>query len=106
MNDTIPPLPELEIGGVTKKHGLNQAIIDRILRFVYEGRPDFYMRMAKLEGSGNKKEGDEFVKEFDKYLLDEVEKEMKEIDVTSTSVSASIFWEARRRARLMYGMTI
>jgi chaperonin cofactor prefoldin len=59
--------------------------------------------MAQHEGSGNKKVGDLFVKEFQEYMR---EKLGNQVDLTKTSVMTGIFWEVRRRARLMHGMSI
>jgi hypothetical protein len=111
MSEVIPPLAELEIHGLTKKRGFTQEKIDRMARFIYEERPDFYERMAKRESDfpGKKVQDpnagpyDAFAQEFDKWIEENFS---NEVDTKSNAAMGSIFWEVRRRARKMYGMRI
>lgn len=97
--EKIPPLPELEIDGMTRKY-FDQQTVDKILQEIYERRPDLFVRMAERDRTGIGSPEDEFVKDFDKFVWHELEIQQSGMHVTQ------IFWEVRRRARLMYGMPI
>ncbi len=98
MNDPIPPLPELAIDGRSYRL-TDQQTVDRALRTLYERHPDFFKRIAEREGNPNAQPNDEIMRDFRRF----VREELKIID---SIVSPRIFWEARRRSRLMYGMPI
>jgi len=96
--EALPPLPELEIDGMTRKH-LDQETVDRALRAIYERRPDFLVKMAKREGTRTEP-NDAFNREFRRFVHEDLKIS------GSLSRTSRIIWEARRRARLMYGMPI
>ena len=98
MPENIPPLPELEIDGMSLKL-TDQRIVDHALRTIYEKRPDLFERMAKREGSSEGGPNDAFVQDFFKFVREELK-------IVDSLVQPRIFWEARRRARVMYGMPI
>lgn len=97
--EKIPPLPELKIHGMTSKY-FTQQEIDKILKEIYERRPDLFVRMAERDRTGIGDPNDEFVKDFDKFVWHEMKIQQSGMHVTQ------IFWEVRLRARLMYGMPI
>ncbi|HTS42586.1 MAG TPA: hypothetical protein VMH84_18825 [Xanthobacteraceae bacterium] len=98
MNDTIPPLPELAISGMTCMT-TDQTTIDSILRAIYDRRPDLFKRMAERDKTGVGGPYDEFSQEFDRFIREE-------LDIRTLKMQTAVFWETRRRARLMYGMQI
>jgi len=98
MTDQIPPLPKLEIDGRTKQF-TDQETMDRMLQLMYERRPDLFKRMAAREGNPAAGPNDEFTDDFYRFVREELK-------ITSSLMQPRIFWEARRRARLMYGMSI
>ncbi len=114
MTDAIPPLPDLEITEGTKQKGFTQETIDLILRIFYERKPDFFTRVAQREDDFPGKTGrdpnagpnDALVQEFQKYMSEDVAKEVKNIDFAQSKFWTRVFWEMRRRARLMYGMRV
>ncbi len=104
--ENIPPLPELEIDGFTQMRGITQEMADHVLQIMYERKPDFFPRTAQREDSKVGGPYDAFVQEFEKFMSEELAREIKDIDLTNSKVWTQLFWEMRRRARLMYGMHI
>jgi hypothetical protein len=98
MNDHIPPLPELAIDGMSRRL-TDQETVDRALKTMYEHRPDLLKRMAERDKIGESGPYDEFSQEFRRFVREE-------LNVRGLNVTTSIFREARRRARLMYGLPI
>ncbi|HTS42585.1 MAG TPA: hypothetical protein VMH84_18820 [Xanthobacteraceae bacterium] len=98
MNDTIPPLPELAIDLMTGRT-TDQKTIDSILRAIYDRRPDLFRGMAERDKTGVGGPYDEFIQEFRRFIREE-------LDIRTLPMQTAIFWEVRRRARLMYGMPI
>jgi len=98
MSDPIPPLPELAINALTKSV-TDQETVDCALRTIYERRPELFKEIAErdkaAETGGDLR--DEALYEFSRF----VEEEFK---TANSKVPPRLFWEARRRARLMYGM--
>jgi hypothetical protein len=97
MTEAIPPLPDLEIDGMSKKR-CNQETIDQALLIIYERRPDLYAKMGrreKMQSDPNK----EIANEVLSFVRDE-------LHIVDSLVQPQVFWEMRRRARLMYGLPI
>ena len=97
--EKIPPLPELAIDGMPGSD-LKQEDIDKILQEIYERRPDLFVRMAERDRTGIGSSEDEFVKDFDKFVSHDLKIQHPNMRVHH------IYWEVRRRARLMYRMPI
>lgn len=96
--EKIPPLPELEIDGMTRRY-YDQPTVDKIIKEIYERRPDIFVRMAERDRTGIGSPDDEFMRDFNKFIW-------HELKIQSSVHVPQIFWEIRRRARLMYGMSI
>ena len=96
-NEHVPPLPALTITDGTRQTCTQQAIDDWLGK-IYAQRPDLFAKIARREGPNPGPE-DTYKSEF----LSFVRRELKVLDsVTQTR----ILFEARRRARSMYGLPI
>lgn len=97
MTDPLPPLPDLPISGLTPQR-LDQETVDRLLTINYERRPDLFTRMAERDRTQIGHPSDEFCQDFFRFVQEDLGvHDMRMID---------LFWEVRRRARLMHGMPI
>lgn len=96
MNDPIPPLPELEISRVTKRYA-NQQTVDDVLKSIHERHPELFRQIADRENTDTAPR-DEVTREFARILRDEFN--MRD----DLRIQTSIFWEARRRTWLMFGL--
>ena len=95
MNETIPPLPDLAGRG---SHLCDQDTIDRVLGIMYEQRPDLFKKIADREWSGLDS-NDKARLEFYNFVRDEA-------GVSNSVVATTLFMEARRSARIMYGVPL
>ena len=105
MNEPVPPLPNLKISLATAVT-TSQATVDRVLQELYDRRPEFFAAIAHREKA---KEGTQEENQIELRRL--IREELKpllcnEPNFGTLTLSTAIFWEARRRARLMYGMAI
>lgn len=101
MPEEIPPLPDLEIDEMSKRL-TNQEAVNQALKIIYERRPDLFVKLGEREKTETDPDN-QTLKEFENFIREEVR---KEIDVPNLNVMTSVFWEARRRARIMYGLAI
>ncbi len=106
--ENIPPLLELDVGEYDKRF-ISQETLDKVMRIIYERRPDFFRRSAERDKSWiadptQDEEAwvhDEFTKDFLRFLRYEL---AKEIDLPDTTTQGCVFHHARAVARLMYGL--
>jgi len=96
MKDFKGPLPTLEIDRTTKPV-VDQSTVDQVLSEIYEQNPDLFRRLAEREISRVGSTDDEVVRDFWGQFR-------KILTRPSLAVQGSLFWEARRRARLMSGI--
>jgi hypothetical protein len=108
MNESISPLPDLEISAYTKTNFIGQHNMDRAMCIIYKRRPDFFLKSAERDKKWEQdKTQDEeawmhdgFYEELYKFVREEVSKEIK---IPTLSAMAMIVAHARAVARLMYG---
>jgi hypothetical protein len=105
MNELIPPLPDLEISGFAKKF-IDHQDMDRAMRIIYERRPEFFLKSVERDKKREQDGDDEafihdgFHEELQKFIREEVRKEVKVPNLFAMTVIIS---HARAIARLMYG---
>jgi hypothetical protein len=108
MNESIPPLPHIEVSDYTQRHYIDQQSLDRAMCIIYERRPDFFLKSV---GRDRKYERDKttdakarfhdgFFDELSKFIREEVSKEVK---IPGLSVMGIIVAHAKAVARKMYG---
>jgi hypothetical protein len=44
MNESIPPLPRVEVSDYTQRQYIDQQSLDRAMCIIYERRPDFFLK--------------------------------------------------------------
>jgi hypothetical protein len=80
MNESIPPLPHIEISAYT----IDQQNMDRAMRIIYERRPDFFLKSAERDKKWERDKAqdldarfcDGFNDELYKFIREEVSKEI------------------------------
>ena len=97
----LPPLPELEAGWISQQ-ALSQEMIDKAIRLIYERRPDLFAKLMERERTESDPDN-RIADEISDYIRTEVR---KDLELTNLNASTAIFWESRRRARLMAGLEI
>jgi hypothetical protein len=114
MNESIPPLPVLEISALARKNVgqqnsvfIDQQNMDHAMRIIYERRPDFFLISAERDKKWERDKTqddpwfhDGFNEELQKFIREEISKEVK---VPTLIAVTQIIGHARAVARLMYG---
>jgi hypothetical protein len=101
----IPPLPSLPIHGLTPRYW-DQEAVDRILRDIYRRRPELFVELARLDGANTGREPLAEYQSMRDISGEFMRMGRDEFGVTTLSSHNQLFWEARRRARVMYGLHI
>jgi hypothetical protein len=98
MTDITPPLPELETSELTKRY-IDQPTVDQILKGIHQLHPALFKKIAERENTDTAPD-DDVTREFFRILREEfnVRGDLR--------IQTSLFWEARRRSWLMYGVNL
>ncbi len=98
----IPPLPELAMSDYRAKQ-CPQEIVDKSLSIIYERRPDLFLKMMEREKTESDPENATREAVF-AYIREVVKAEANM--PPGLNAMFTVFWEMRRRARLMAGLYI
>jgi hypothetical protein len=96
MTDITPPLPELEISEWTKRY-IDQQTVDQTLKGIHQRHPALFKKIAERENTDTTPD-DEVTREFFRVVREEfnIRGDLR--------IQTGLFWEARRRTWLMYGL--
>jgi hypothetical protein len=108
MNESIPPLPRVEVSDYTQRQYIDQQSLDRAMCIIYERRPDFFLKAFERDrkyerdktADAKARYHDGFVEELMKFIREEVRKEVK---ISGLSVMGIIVAHTTAVARKMYG---
>ncbi len=102
--DPFPPLPALPILTGSAEE---QRLTDSILQKIHAQRPDLFVRLAEREALSRPPTQEEEAEHLAtaNEIIALISDLMTDSDKTIT-LHAFIYYEARRRSRLMFGMTL
>ncbi|QQR69458.1 MAG: hypothetical protein IPI58_01920 [Alphaproteobacteria bacterium] len=101
----LPPLPELEAFHPKR---CPQELVDKVMKTIYDERPDLFLRIAEWERKGEKETDLEVLNNeyYSSVPRDSYYYIGSHLNIDGSVLTTDLFWEARLRARLMFGMSI
>ena len=72
MNESIPPLPHIEVSDFTQRHYIDQQSLDRAMCIIYERRPHFFLKSVERDRKYERDETTDAKERFHDGFFDEL----------------------------------